>query len=216
MRSTLLTILLSSVLLASQQLRASGSTADYQPFDKAAPTVKEALNTTLQGVEDRSPHKLADWGGKVLLVNYWATWCPPCVRETPLLIDLQEELGGQGLQIVGIATQQIDEQTGKVSPMTDADTATVKQFIENTPFLKKRPVNYPMLMANQQIGKMVAGFGGHLVALPVTILLDRHGKVLMIHAGELRKAEVEKIIRSALQSSTGTAHALTDRPGAAC
>jgi len=113
------------------------------------------------------------------LVNFWATWCGPCREEIPLLVKLQAEYAGQGLQIVGIATDETDEKKVK-------------------DFLKRMVVNYPMLMGDENVNSLVAGLGGNLVGLPYTLMLDRDGHVLKLHAGELHPDEAEQLVQTAL------------------
>jgi thiol-disulfide isomerase/thioredoxin len=142
-------------------------------------TVSQAMDASFDNLEGGPARKLSDWHGKTLLVNFWATWCGPCREEMPLLVKLQAEYGGQGLQIVGIAADETDQ--GKV-----------KDFLEHM------VVNYPMLMGDEDLGSLVAGLGGNLVGLPYTVLLDRDGHVLKLHAGELHPDEAEQLIQTAL------------------
>ena len=144
-------------------------------------SLSQALALKFDSLDGNSSRSLSDWKGKTLLVNYWATWCHPCRKEIPLLVRLQAQYAAQGLQVVGIATDETSEQDVKM-------------------FLKHMVVNYPMLMGTDEVGSMVAGFGGALIGLPFTVILDRDGKVLAIHAGELQPDDAEKLVRSALTS----------------
>lgn len=135
---------------------------------------------------DGNPHTLVDWRGKVLLVNFWATWCLPCRREIPLLVKLQAKYAAQGLQIVGIATDEQNEQ----------DVRT---------FIKQMVVNYPILMGDNQVPQIIAALGGSYIGLPYTVVLDRGGRVFKIHAGELDPKEAETLIRTAVSGTLQTA-----------
>jgi len=139
----------------------------------------EALGTSMEAVDGSGTRKLADWRGKALMVNFWATWCGPCREEIPLLVKLQAKYAAQGLQVVGIATDETD----------------VKRVQD---FLRHMVVNYPMLMGDENVASLVAGFGGNLVGLPYTLVLDRNGRPLKVHAGELNPDEAEKLVEMAL------------------
>ena len=152
------------------------------PAAGKAMSAADALNLKFDGLDAGGSHRLSDWKGKAVLVNFWATWCAPCRQEIPLLVQLQAQYGAQGLQVVGIATDETDEK----------DVRT---------FLKSMVVNYPMLMGTEDVGSMVSAFGGTLIGLPYTLVLDRTGKVLDIHAGELSPSEAQRLVDSAL---TGT------------
>jgi len=144
-----------------------------------AMTPDEALNLKFDSLDSPGSRTLADFKGKTVLLNFWATWCQPCRQEIPLLVKLQAQYAAQGLQVVGIATDETDEKDVKA-------------------FLKRMVVNYPMLMGTDEVGSLVAGFGGSLIGLPYTLLLDKDGKVLAIHAGELHPDEAQTLIQAGL------------------
>lgn len=142
-------------------------------------TADEALNLKMDSLDGAGSHKLADWKGKAVLLNFWATWCQPCRQEIPLLVKLQAQYAAQGLQVVGIATDETNEKDVQA-------------------FLKKMVVNYPMLMGTDDVGNLVGAFGGTLIGLPYTLVLDKTGKVLTIHAGELHPDEAQHLVDLAL------------------
>lgn len=109
----------------------------------------------LQGL-DGQPVALDSYKGKAVLVNYWATWCPPCQAETPWLTELQKQYGPRGLQVVGISMDD------------PGSEATVRGF------LQKKGVNYPVAMGNEDL----AGKYGSIDTLPVSFLIDRQGNVV--------------------------------------
>jgi thiol-disulfide isomerase/thioredoxin len=160
--------------------------ANAMPAAGKTMTADDALNLKMDSLDGGGNRKLADWKGKAVVLNFWATWCQPCRQEIPLLVKLQAQYAGQGLQVIGIATDETDEKSVQA-------------------FLKRMVVNYPMLMGTDDVGTMVAAFGGTLIGLPYTLVLDRNGKVLNIHAGELHPAEAEQLVNLALSGQGPTA-----------
>lgn len=127
----------------------------------------------IEGVQ----HKLSEWDGKVLVINFWATWCPPCRKETPAFVELQEAYGAQGLQFIGVA---IDE----------------KDNVED--FADTYGVNYPMLLGNLEAIKISKQYGNRFGTLPYTVIVDRKGKINFIQRGELLKTTAEEKIKALL------------------
>ena len=122
-------------------------------------------------------HNIKEWDGKVLVVNFWATWCPPCRREMPAFIELQDELGAQGLQFIGVAIDDADK---------------VADFIDTY------GVNYPMLLGDLAAIEVGKKYGNRFGALPYTVIVDRQGKISFTRRGELEKHEAETEIKKLL------------------
>ena len=118
-----------------------------------------------------------EWDGRVLVVNFWATWCPPCRREIPDFIALQEQYGERGLQFVGIA---IDER------------AAVADFVQEL------GVNYPSLVGQADAIELGRRLGNSLGALPYTVIVDRQGMLVFAKRGELSREQAEAVISSLL------------------
>jgi thiol-disulfide isomerase/thioredoxin len=114
--------------------------------------------------------KSSDFDGKVVILDFWATWCPPCKAEIPGFIELQKKYGEKGLVVVGVS---LDEQGPSV----------VKQF------MNQFGMNYPVVMGNI---KTMEDFGGK--AIPTTFVIDRSGKVVAKHVGFASKQTFEKEI----------------------
>ncbi len=112
----------------------------------------------------------ASWAGKVLVINYWASWCPPCVREMPTLIRAQQAYDPSQLQVVGIA---IDTQ--------DA----VEQFLID------HPVNYPILIGDVSSIEMSRSLGNRMHGLPFTVIFDRRGRRTFSQVGEVSATTLE-------------------------
>lgn len=111
--------------------------------------------------------KMADHRGQVVVVNYWATWCGPCLEETPGLVKLAQERGAKGLAVVGIS-------------MDKGDRKKVKDFVDR--FQVPYPVAFPEPMSQLSAG---------MVGLPTTILVDRSGRVAKTYVGAVRRADFE-------------------------
>ena len=161
---------------------ASKSLAQASAETAPVMTAEQAMNTDMDDLQGR-PHTLADWHGKVLMVNFWATWCPPCREEIPLLVKLQAQYAARGLQIIGIATDERNVQTVRT-------------------FMKPMLVNYPVLMGTDQVPQIIAALGGTYIGLPYTIVLNRQGHLFKIHPGELDPKEADALVRQALAETT--------------
>ena len=134
----------------------------------AAPLFGVALPDT--GGREQS---IGQWRGKVLVVNFWATWCVPCREEMPEFVKLQKEQGDRGLQFVGIA---ID------------DVAKVKAFAAEL------ELNYPALIGGYGAIELSKALGNRLGALPYTLIVDRSGRISHAQLGPIKLAELRAII----------------------
>ncbi len=114
---------------------------------------------------------LAQYRGTPLVVNFWATWCPPCRREIPLLNKLQTE--HQDLRVVGIAVEEPEP---------------VRQLAAEMAF------SYPVLIGEQAAIDLAERLGIEFVGLPYTVLIDARGRVLEIHTGELKPEHLEHVL----------------------
>jgi thiol-disulfide isomerase/thioredoxin len=116
---------------------------------------------------------LAAWDGKVRVVNFWATWCAPCRQEIPGLIAVQREHAANGVQVVGIAVDQVDK---------------VREYA------KEIGINYPVLVAGMEGVDLVRAAGNRTGALPFTVILDATGKVAKTHLGLITAEELGAIL----------------------
>jgi thiol:disulfide interchange protein len=137
----------------------------------AAPAVrKEAERERFTALDGSA----IDTTGKVLVLDFWATWCVPCLQETPQFNRIYHELSSKGLALAGVA-------------MDDEGAAVVK------PFLAKHPVDYPIALGSAEIGKKYA-----VENLPVTLVFDRAGKLVKRFDGFSSEADLRAAIQSAL------------------
>lgn len=116
--------------------------------------------------------QLSEWRGKLILVNFWATWCPPCREEIPLFIELQREAGARGFQIVGIA---ID------------DPAAVAEYS------REMGINYPVLLAGDDLD-LLGRYGNRTASLPYTVLIGPDGLPLARKLGAYRAEELRQLL----------------------
>ena len=118
------------------------------------------------------PQSIHSWPGKALLINFWATWCPPCLREIPLLKGFQAAHADGPIQIVGVAVDRRD---------------AVADFAKNMTF------NYPILVGQSEAMDAAAAFGVDFVGLPFSVFTDTEGHVLGVHTGELRAEHLQQL-----------------------
>jgi cytochrome c biogenesis protein CcmG/thiol:disulfide interchange protein DsbE len=137
-------------------------------------THKAAPDWRLTNLDGKSV-KLSDFRGKVVILNFWTTWCPPCRREIPSFISLQKQYGDKGLVVVGVS---LDEKGPGI----------VK------PFVTKMGINYPVVMGDQ---KTAADYGG-IAVVPTTFVIDRKGQVVAEHQGDAERATFEAEIKPLL------------------
>ena len=135
---------------------------------------RKAANFKLP-TENGSTIELAQLKGKVVLVNFWATWCGPCLREIPDFIEVYEQYKSRGFEIVGIA---LDEEG----------------FDLVGPFVKKYKIPYPVVIGT---GKTVDSYGG-FDAIPTSFLVNRDGLIVGVYTGLLSKARLEKKLKEIL------------------
>ncbi|MEK7990151.1 MAG: TlpA disulfide reductase family protein [Thiotrichaceae bacterium] len=123
----------------------------------------------LDGVERHS----SEWTGKILIVNFWASWCPPCIREIPGFVRLQEKYAEQ-VQFVGIALDQ---------------KAPVEAFVKRT------KMNYPVLISERKGVTLSKEFGNKRGGLPFTAVINLNGVIVNRHLGELSETRLEALIQ---------------------
>lgn len=152
---------LAVLLLCSVAVVAHGQSAHMQgpAIGKPAPAL---MRTALDG----KPVDLAKLRGKVVLLNFWATWCAPCQVEMPVFVGWQKAYQAQGLQVVGVS---MDDDAGPVRRLT-----------------RRLQVNYPVAMGDEKLGAA----WGNVLGLPLTFVIDRKGVVRARFQGETDPAKI--------------------------
>ena len=123
------------------------------------------------------PQRLDQWRGKVLVVNFWATWCPPCLKEIPEFIRMQARYRDQGLQFVGVAVDQPE----KVAP-----------------FVEKMGFNYPVLVGALEAVELLRTLGNQHGGLPFTVVFDRKGTFVAAELGGLTEVKLSRVVEPLL------------------
>lgn len=138
---------------------------------------KPAPDFALQD-ENGATLRLSDLRGKVVLLNFWATWCGPCQMEIPWFIQFQQTYRSKGLEVVGVS---MDEDGWKV----------VK------PYVQEHKMNYRVVLGNESVGQLYGGVD----SLPTTFLIDGNGKVAFVHVGLAPRGEYQDEIQKLLGST---------------
>ena len=147
------------------------------PLDEGNPAAVQALLVARLTDVSGESQTLERWRGRVLVINFWATWCAPCREEIPEFVRMQERYRAQGLQFVGIAFDQPE----KVSE-----------------FAREFRINYPLLMGGLDTMALMRETGNRIGVLPFTLVMDRQGNVTSRHPGGLKEAKLEAVIRPLL------------------
>jgi len=165
-KNTLLIIFASVIALSTGFFVRSLSVQDQQ--SASIPALEISLPDVLG-----KQRQLSEWQGKIRIINFWATWCPPCLKEIPEFIKLQTEFKNNNLQFIGIA---IEDQT------------TVKEYLNNN------PVNYPMLIGGDKAIALSQQLGNIVNAVPFSLIINQQGQIIHRQPGELSREKIIEII----------------------
>lgn len=153
------------VALCLVGLYLAGQRAAKKP--KPAATGNSAPDFTITAIDGKKL-SLSDYRGKVVLLDFWATWCTPCRAEIPAFVEMQQKYGPQGFQVIGISM--------------DDDAKPVKEFAQ------KFSINYPVAVGDD---KLAQSFGG-VMGLPVNFIIDRDGRIVQKFLGATDVSVIEK------------------------
>ena len=141
---------------------------------------------------DGKPFTLASLKGKVVVVDVWGTWCPPCRAEVPHFVELQKTYGKQGLQIVGINYEQTE----------DNPIPIIKEFA------KEHGINYPLVIGDDETQVKIPDFQ----AFPTTLFIDRKGEVRLVAVGARPHEYLESVVKKLLAEPAPAGSKKTDAP----
>jgi thiol-disulfide isomerase/thioredoxin len=144
-----------------------------QPVAPADGGALALMRTALVDLSGK-PQQLDQWRGKVLVVNFWATWCVPCREEIPALLKVQEKHVAKSVKIVGIALDSVDK---------------VREYAA------EMKIDYPVLIGGLETMAIAKDLGNRAGVLPYTVVLDRTGKVTHTHAGALTESALDAVLR---------------------
>ena len=162
----------------------AATTATFLLTTKKEPESRRAIDrlfaTTLDDQHGQR-QALAQWRGKLLVVNFWATWCSPCREEIPFFSRLHTDYAAQGVQFVGIAV----------------DSAEAVRA-----FAAREQISFPLLVGGPGIVELSTELGNHAAGLPFTLILDRNGEPVATRTGRLAEAELENLLRRQLSGQS--------------
>jgi thiol-disulfide isomerase/thioredoxin len=136
-------------------------------------TPARLIDFSLPDIEGKS-RKLSEWQGQVIILNFWATWCPPCRDEIPMFLEFYEKLHPRGLEIIGVA---IDK----------------KEDVET--YMDTMLIDYPVLMGDEATLTLMRRYGNRVGSLPYNVLINRNGKILHTKKGSYTHPELETLLK---------------------
>jgi thiol-disulfide isomerase/thioredoxin len=172
---------------------ATGTTPPARSQPAAAPSTSNFLSVadikankkpvrpafSLPDLDDK-PRKISEFDGKIIILNFWASWCPPCVKEMPAFVRIQDKYKKQGVQVVGVAIDQ-------------------KQLAMD--FADRFSINYPIMYGGINAAEIGKQYGNHRGQLPYTVFIDREKKLVAVKQGEITEAQMEAFLKPLLQAT---------------
>jgi thiol-disulfide isomerase/thioredoxin len=148
-----------------------------QGSDEHEQLAEQAPSTIVFKDLEGRPRHLTEWPGKLILVNFWASWCAPCLKEMPLLVEAQQEFGSHGLQIIGPALDSLEDAAQQA---------------------KLLGVNYPIMAGDVDVIAAMDALGDELGALPFSVLVAPDGRIIERITGVLTREHLQRLIREHL------------------
>jgi thiol-disulfide isomerase/thioredoxin len=171
---------LAAVVAMGIRLALHNKPAD-SPISKPAKILPQQLPSfSMQDSSGATRHS-SEWKGKILVVNFWATWCPPCLEEMPELVVFQDQYSPQGVQVVGVAVDNLEQ---------------VKGFIE------LYGINFPVVLGQDDAIELGKKMGNRISALPYTAIFDQNGKTLYAQPGKISLDILEGIVKPHLPNGS--------------
>jgi thiol-disulfide isomerase/thioredoxin len=172
------------LLLGLVAIGAAAAGYAYQAWRSAAQPITAArdegaarlMATQLPDLEN-TPQFIGQWRGKVLVVNFWATWCAPCREEIPIFVRLQDKFRERGLQIVGIAIDRPDNVR---------------------PYAAELGMNFPVLIGGSDAIDLTRALGNRGAVLPYTVVIDRDGRIAAVEMGAAKENKFSALLASLL------------------
>lgn len=127
---------------------------------------------------DEEPRSITEWDGELIVLNFWATWCPPCVKEIPVFTALQDDYADQGVQFIGVAIDRLED---------------AREFYDEL------DMNYPSLYGVQEAMDINEAYGNELGTLPYTVIIGRDGEILHRFPREVTREEFEPVLKRYLE-----------------
>lgn len=174
-RNLLRLALVAGVIVTSFVTVVSQLQADADAKTKPDAPLKRAPDWELKDLNGKTV-KLSDFKGKVVILDFWATWCGPCEMEIPSFVALQKKYRDQGLVVIGAS-------------LDEGEPKQIKSFVE------RLAINYPIVMAD----KTIADAYGGIEAIPATFVIDRQGMIVRKHVGYSDQAQFEAEIKPLLK-----------------
>lgn len=171
MKSNVLIALVAVLALVVGIFLQQSNVSDSQPAQAKLEFGFPDLNGQMQAV--------SQWHGKILLINFWATWCPPCLKEIPEFIQWQQEFQANDVQFVGIALD---------------DRQAVADYLQQV------AINYPVLIAGDAGGELAHELGNIINTVPFTVIVNQQGQIVHRQLGELNREQFLKAVKPLLAS----------------
>jgi len=151
----------------------------WHEVTSAAKTAEQRPDLAFKDL-DGKPHRLSEWDGKLVLLNFWATWCAPCIKEIPLLVEAQSRHASRGLQVIGVAVDDIEP---------------VRSFAQ------RLKINYPLMAGGPEVYDAMHDLGAELEALPFSVLIAPGGRIVGRASGDLSAEELQEWLDGYLPST---------------